>query len=568
MDGAPQKSGKDANGPGSRRGSIARLAADAVAGLMMQVVARVRPNLAEFLAERQLLIWGLAVVIGTAVAYVAIGFRLAIGIVQLPWLGTTSERVASAAAELDWYVVILAPAIGGLIVGLVLARMVPGHRAHGVADVIEARALHNSRIDPRTGFVSAVLSILSIGSGASVGREGPVVHLGATIAAVVEDRFALSPGARRTLLACGVASAISASFNAPIAGVLFAHEVILAHYAFRALVPIVIASVLGGVITRYHFDDAPAFHIPDYQISSAWEFPAFALLGLTCAAVSIAFQLALMGTERVAWKVPLPLWLRPCVGGLLIGAIAVFYPQVLGVGYETTDDALQRELPLVLALSLIVAKTAATAIALASRFAGGIFSPTLYLGAMTGSAFGLMAASTFPELGSSQGLYAILGMGAVAAAVLGAPLSTTLIVFELTGGYQMTIALLLTVSIAVGVSQAFLGHSLFYWQLGRRGLFLQDGPHKAILRRIKVADVMEPVGADPGGDYSAGPPKVWLLPSDTLEQALRAFDRSGQTRIVVVAEAGANEVVGHAERLAALDAYNKALIEAAEEEHK
>ncbi|MBU1210999.1 MAG: chloride channel protein [Alphaproteobacteria bacterium] len=515
-----------------------------------------------------MLVWLLALAISILVAYAAIGFRLLIGILQLPWLGTSSENVASAASSLPFWVVLAAPAIGGVLVGFLLEKYMPGRRAHGVADVIEARALHNSHIDPKVGLFSALLSAISIGAGASVGREGPIVHLGASIAAIMEDFFKLSQGARRTLLACGVAAAVSASFNAPIAGVLFAHEVILTHYAFRALVPTVIASVTAAVISRIHFGDATTFLIPDYSITSYWEFPAFALLGLTCAAVAIIFEVALMATDRLSWRFEMPLWARTGLGGLMVGAIAVFFPQVLGVGYEATNDALQRELPLILLLSLIVAKTAATAISLASRFAGGIFSPSLYLGAMTGSAFGLIATSVFPEIGSSQGLYAILGMGAVAASVLGAPLSTTLIVFELTGGYTMTIALLLTVSIAVGVTQAFLGHSLFYWQLGRRGLFLQEGPHKSIQRRLRVDAFMTPVDPEAEPIHLEDTEAPWLMATDTLERALREFDRSGTPRIAVVSSADPTLVIGHADRLKALNLFNKALIDAAVEEHR
>lgn len=525
-------------------------------------------NIRDFLADRQPLVWALALATGILVGYAALGFRLLIGIIQWPWLGTTSENVASAAAGLDWWVVLLAPAVGGVIVGLLLERAMPGRRAHGVADVIEARALHNSHIDPRVGFFSALLSAISLGSGASVGREGPIVHLGATIAALLENRFKLSAGARRSLLACGVAAAVSASFNAPIAGVLFAHEVILTHYAFRALVPTVIASVTAAVLARLYFGNDVAFLIPDYAITSYWEFPAFALLGVTCAAVAVIFEVALMATDRLSWRFDMPLWLRTGIGGLLVGAIGVFFPQVLGVGYEATNEALLRELPLTLLIWLIVAKTAATAISLACRFAGGIFSPSLYLGAMTGSAFGLIATAAFPEIGSSHGLYAILGMGAVAASVLGAPLSTTMIVFELTGGYTMTIALLLTVSISVGLSQACLGHSLFYWQLGRRGLFLQEGPHKSIQRRLRVDDFYTPVDPEAEAKRLEDEAAPWLVTTDTLERALREFDRSGLSRIAVVSASDPTLIIGHAERLKALNLFNKALIEAAVEEHR
>ncbi|HUS95414.1 MAG TPA: chloride channel protein [Hyphomicrobiaceae bacterium] len=533
------------------------------------VASRLSTNVSDFLADRQFLVWCLALAIGIGVAYAAISFRLLIGVVQLSWLGSRSENVFAAAAKVPWYVILLAPAMGGLIVGTLLHRFLPGRRAPGVADVIEARALGDCKIPVVQGLWGATLSILSLGFGASAGREGPVVHLGATLASWLEDRFQLSQGARRTLLASGAAAAVSASFNAPMAGVLFAHEVILAHYALRAFVPIVIASVAGAIIARIHLGNFPAFTVPEYSITSYLEFPAFALLGVTCAVVAIVFELALMTTERVAWSFKLPLWARPAIGGLMVGAIAVFFPQVLGVGYDATGMALTQQFELWLLLALIVAKTAATSITLASRFAGGVFSPSLYLGAMTGCAFGFIATSAFPEMASSNGLYALLGAGAVAGAVLGAPISSTLIVFELTGGYNMTIALLLTVSIAHGLTQAALGHSYFHWQLTKRGLSLQEGPHKEIMRRLNVSDFMTPLDADEPPPIAPDPDEdPWLTPSDTLEQALRTFDRDGVTRIAVVSASDTTRVVGWADRLIAISTFNRELIQSHEEEHK
>lgn len=543
-----------------------------IADAMSEVQQRAIDNTRRFLRERNLLVWLLAIVIGVSVAYAAILFRLTLTGVQFLWLGTVEESIVEAAKATPWFVVLAVPTLGGLVVGWMLETFQPNRRMLGVADVIEARALRDCKIDARGGFWSAIISAVALGFGASSGREGPVVHLGATIASFLEDRFTFDRSARRTLLASGVAAAVSASFNAPIAGVLFAHEVILAHYAPRAFVPITIASVISALLVRLHLGDTPAFMVPDHQISSVFEFPAFALLGLTCAVVAILFEVALMTTERVAWRFEMPLWLRPAVGGFIVGGIAIFLPEVLGVGYGATDMALGRELELAMLLALIVAKTAATAISLAFRFGSGIFSPALFLGAMTGGAYGAMAISMFPEISSSQGLYVLLGMGAVAGAVLGAPISTTVIVFELTGGgYAMTIALLLTVSIANGLTQAALGHSFFYWQLTRRGLSLQDGPHREIMQRLTVAQFMAPLGLAEGETRPPAPDRVkepWLLPGDTLERALRVFDSFGATRIAVVSGVDETRVVAYATRVAALAAFNRALIESHEEEHR
>ncbi len=530
---------------------------------------RMMPNLRAFLGERQLLVWAVALFIGIGSAYLAILFRTLIGLIQLPWLGTVSENVYAAATQTPWWVILMAPALGGLAVGLFLQYVMPGRRPHGVPDVMEARALFGCRIPAQTGLGSALVSVVSLGSGASAGREGPVVHLGATLASVLMDVFKFSHASRRTLLACGVAAAVSASFNAPIAGVLFAHEVILAHYAMRAFVPIVISSVAATIIARIHLGDFPAFFIPDYAITSYWEFPAFALLGVTCAGVAIAFQFTVVASNRVAESIDVPLWTRPVIGGLMVGMIAIWFPQVLGVGYDATDAALKHQFPLSLLLMLLVVKTIATAITLASRFGGGVFSPSLYLGAMCGGAFGIIAASFFPTVASSEGLYAIVGMGAVAAAVLGAPISTTLIVFELTGGYEMTIALLLAISVSTGLTQAVHGESFFQYLLSTRGIFLKDGPHKHIMRSLKVSEFMLPAESHISESLEDFEEEgAWLTPEDTVESALRAFDRTGHIRLPVMESQDTGKLAGWAEHLDALNTFNAALIEASEEEHK
>jgi CIC family chloride channel protein len=336
-----------------------------------------------------------------------------------------------------------------------------------------------------------------------------------------------------------------------------------------AFVPIVISSVAGGVLSRLWFGEVAAFVIPDYSLTSYWEIPAFALLGLTCAIVAIIFQFALIGTDYVARSITMPVWGRPIIGGILIGAIAIFFPDILGVGYETTDAALKASLPISLMLALLVAKTAATAITLASRFGGGIFSPALYLGAMTGGAFGLIAASLFPDMASSEGLYAIIGMGAVAAAVIGAPISTTMIVFELTGGYALTIALLFTVSIAVGISHAVSGRSYFHWQLESRGLFVSEGPHRYLFRTLRVRDFLETIPDDEEPEpFDPGEGNPYLRPGDTLETALRMFDNSGESTIPVVDTDDPTKIIGRAGQVRALAFFNRALIDLSVEEHR
>lgn len=522
------------------------------------------------LDDRQPIIWLLAAIIGMVVGYCVLGFRIVIGVVQHLWLGHPGEEVvASLAAGKPWWLILMAPMLGGLAVGLFIKYALPKRRAEGVADVIEAKAIGGAKIDLVHGLGSALVSAVSLGSGASSGREGPAVHLGAAFASAIERQFNLPPAARRTLLGCGVAAAVSASFNAPIAGILFALEVVLAHYATRAFIPIVIASVGATLITRNHLGDFPAFGVPQYEITSYWEFPAFALLGITCGVVAILFQFAAMMADGVARRVPCKLWLRPVVGGFMIGTIGIFLPEVLGVGYEATNAALTQKFTLVMLIALLVAKTAATAITLASRFGGGVFSPSLYLGAMTGAAFGIIASSVFPEYASSIGLYAIVGMGAVSAAVLGAPISTALIVFELTLDYEVVIAVLPAISLASGMMQAVHGQSFFHWQLSQRGLFLHEGPHQHIVRSMRVSEFLTPLTPE----EETEPPEVGediplLTPDDTLQAALRAFDTGSYTRIPVVDGADTSRVLGWASYTTALATYNRALVDANVEEHR
>jgi CIC family chloride channel protein len=526
------------------------------------------PNLKQFRESRQPTVWLLAPLIGLATGVAAIGFRLAIGAFQWPWLQDMSENVAMAAREQPWWVIVLAPAAGGLLVGLMLRYLLTAKRTGAVPDVMEARVNAGRGLDLKQGLLSALASALSLGAGASAGREGPIVHLGATIAAAASNRLSLPNAARRTLLASGAAGAVAASFNAPIAGVLFAQEVILGHFSISTFVPLVLSAVVATILSQAWFGDVAAFVVPSYRIVSYLEVPAFVLLGIVAAGVAVVFQLTVLSVDWFARNLKMPLVARPAVGGLLIGIIAVWFPEVLGVGYDTTDAALKDQLAIHIMIILIVLKTIATAIALGSRFGGGVFSPALYLGAMTGGAFGLIAANAFPEVGSSEGLYAILGMGAVTAAVLGAPISTTVMVFELTGGFELSLALLLTVAIANGINQMILGRSFFQAQLESRGIVLHEGPHRTVMRDIRVSDIMRPLQDGDPVVLPEGERERALQADETLETALRAFDTMGAERLPVVETHDRSKIVGWASQSRALSAFNKALIAASVEEHR
>ncbi len=516
--------------------------------------------------SRQPAVWLVALGVGIVAGYATIVFRLFIDLVSLTTFGATEASYLEIVQGLPGWQLILMPTLGGLAVGLILKYWLRQDRAHGVPDIIEARALHHGEIKLSDGLKSAVVSAVSLGAGASTGREGPAAHLGASLSSIFTRQLKCPPRVARILLAAGAASAVAASFNAPIAGVMFALEVILGYYTARAFAPIVIASVAGALICRLHIGDMPAFQLPDYGIKSIFEVPAFALLGVVAGLTAVLFMRSTLAAENLATRIKVPLWIRPALGGFLIGLIALAFPHVLGVGYGAVDAALKGSYGLLLLLALIAAKMVATSISLGSRFGGGVFSPSLFLGAMVGAAFGIIASGLAPGLASEVGLYAIIGMGAVSAAILGAPISTTLIVFELTGDYGTMIALMIATSIATVLNQAMFGRSFFHLLVERRGHHIADGPQRLLLETLRVRDVMTSDTSAMGQDQDEALPT--LNPEDPIEQVFKLFEQNETETILVVERSDPKQILGYVYYRRALEIFNKSLIEANIEEHR
>ncbi len=570
-------------------------------------------SLQALIRNEKIVLAGLAVVLGLLGGGSAIAFREAISAVQVLFYGDGSELLATHARSMPWWHILAATTLGGLVVGLLVQWLTPDKRPHGVADVIEASALRGGRMSLRAGGSAMLISAISLGAGASTGREGPVVHLGATLSAFVADRLRLGRSMAQTLLGCGVAAAVAASFNAPIAGVFFALEVVVGSYALAAFAPIVVASVTGTIISRMYFGNFPAFIIPPHEITSFLEFPAFALLGGLSAVLSIAlvWSVGMVQDRTEEWHIPV--WLRPALGGAAVGGIALMFPEVLGVGYEATDQALKEELALWLLIALVAAKLAATAISLGCGFGGGVFSPSLFLGAMLGGAFGLVATLFQPELSSGHGAYTIVGMGAVAGAVLGAPISTILMIFELTGDYSLTIAVMIATVISSQVMSHYYADSFFVWLLGRRRISLEGGREARALRATYVGETMKQdfLTVGPGAALSEiraklqrsgyaelfvvddqqqlcgtitltdlaenafdtshddtlcardvlrpNPPALTV--DDTLERAVRLMDGAGEEHIAVMDSEKAHHLVGVLHQRDVMQAYHRAFLE-------
>ena len=524
--------------------------------------------------------WFIALAIGAAAGTAAVIFRLGIYAIQTTAYGTDDVlTLHSFAAGLAWYQILIIPICGGLIVGLILHWFTDDGRVRSVADVIEGAALAEGRVEVRRGLASAAASMITLSTGGSTGREGPVVHLAAVISTAVCRWINASGITGRDLLGCAVAAAVSASFNAPIAGALFALEVVLRHFAVHAFAPIVIASAAGTVINRLVFGDVTEFTLTTQNALGFYvELPAFLILGFVCGLVAVILMKAIFWADDfgsyVQRETGLPRYLRPAVAGAFLGAIAIWWPHIIGVGYETTSAALTGSLLLHEAIVFVVLKVIAVAITMGGRMGGGVFSPSLMIGALTGLAFGAIATSIFPTVSGSETLYALAGMGAVAAAVLGAPISTTLIVFELTGDWQTGLAVMVAVSMSTALSSRLVDRSFFLTQLERRNVHLAAGPQAYLLATFKVSSIMRRMD-DP---RAASEEDCWQLIQDglyidgnaTLEQAMPIFERASPTFIPVVTLGGEDappELWGALFQVDALRAMNRALAATAAEEH-
>jgi CIC family chloride channel protein len=522
-------------------------------------------------------VWGLGVAVGVAAGYAAIGFRLSIAGLQTLLYGADDETIHSMAADLNPLIVIVIPILGGWLVGWTLHHFTDGKRALSVADVIEAAALRDGRVNRREGLASAFASFVTLSAGGSMGREGPVVHLAATLSSWVQEKARMTGLEARDILGCAVAAAVSASFNAPLAGALFALEVVLRHYAVHAFGPIVAASIAGAVISRVHMGDVTEYTLPIHTLEFYWEIPAFALLGGVCGLVAVIMIRAMFLAERAGDRAQLRLGLsdmqRPALAGAALGVIAVAFPHIIGVGYETTSRALTVSLDFWTCVLFAIVKCAAVAITFGGRMGGGVFSPSLMLGALTGAAFGAAATAIFPEASGSVGLYALAGMGAVAAAVLGAPISTTLIVFELTADYQAAMAVMISVSLATGVAHRFVRKSFFLTQLARAGVNLTEGPQSFAARAMRVRGYMRLRGDDNAAPDTACETLIeqgaYLRRDDSIAFALSVFDRLKGPFVPVVDEAedGSTELVGALYHVDALKALNRVYAATYSEEH-
>lgn len=410
---------------------------------------------------------------------------------------------------------IVIPAIGGLLAGPIIAYFASEAKGHGVPEVMQAIALRGGRIRPRVVVAKIMASALCLGSGGSAGREGPIVQVGAALGSTVGQWLHLSEARIRNLVACGSAAGIAATFNAPIAGVIFAMEIILGEFHLGDLGSVILAAVTSSTLARVFLGDAPAFSIPEYGVKTPWEVLLYALLGIAAALTAVYFIKVLYWFEDLfdGWRFPNAF--KPAVGGFLIGALGFGYPVLLvgaglsspekaplglpisahipfifGSGFNVIEGALLNDLVLSITLGLILLKPLATAFTLGSGNSGGVFAPSLVSGAVLGNAFGQIVERIQPAATGGPGAFALVGMAAVFAGAARAPFTAILIVFEMTDDYRMIVPLMAGVIVSVLVAERLHRESIYTLKLVRRGIHLKRGMDIDIMESVRVEEVM------------------------------------------------------------------------------
>ncbi|MEU3985936.1 chloride channel protein [Streptomyces sp. NPDC026672] len=431
---------------------------------------------------------------------------------HVPWLGP--------------YFVLLAPVVGGLLYGPLVNRFAKEARGHGVPEVMLAVAQRGGRISPKVAVVKTLASALCIGSGGSVGREGPIVQIGSALGSTLGRVTKVTEARMKLLVACGAAGGIAATFNAPLAGVFFAMELILGTFSAEAFGATVLASVTASVIGRAAFGNTPFLSLPDFHVDHLAQYGLFAALGIGAAVVGVGFSRFLYLIEDACdWLWRGPEWLRPAVGGLVLGVLLLALPEMYGVGYPVLEKATEGGYAVGFLLLLLAGKMLATSLTIGIGGSGGVFAPSLFIGAMLGSAYGVGVHHLVPGSAGAVGAYALVGMGTVFAGAARAPITAVVILFELTSEYSIILPLMLAIVLATATSRLLSHDTIYTLKLRRRGIDLEGAAPGARIGTQRVDAVMEPLPSP-------------LAASTTLADAADLLSLSGHGALPVIDETG------------------------------
>jgi CIC family chloride channel protein len=458
------------------------------------------------------------------------------------------------------------PIVGGLVYGPLIQRYAREARGHGVPEVMLAVAENGGRIRPPVVVVKALASAITIGTGGSVGREGPIVQIGSALASTLGQLVRVSENRLRIIVACGAAGGIAATFNAPITGLFFGFEIVLREFSLDALVATSLSAVTADVISRAFFGSAPFFTAVPHglSISNDTTYLLIAALAIVAGLIGLGFKTVLYGLEDYVdelWK-GRPEWARPAVGGIGLGLLLLALPQMYGVGYPVMDSVIAGHVVVGLVILFLVGKLAATSLTLSIGGSGGVFAPSLFMGAMAGMAYGEGVHALFGSSVGPPALYAVVAMGGVFAAAAQAPLTAIASVVEMTGNFGITLPIMLTSGVASAISKQLSYGSIYTTKLLRRGIDIEQPKTTNILGSLTVADVMQPVASLNGDAHLLSPAQAaeqgwsstddrWrdvagvvsevrepqeLFRDETLEQALRQLTMYGHTGLPVLSD--------------------------------
>jgi chloride channel protein, CIC family len=469
----------------------------------------------------------MALIVGAGSGLGAAAFRELI--YCFTWLFTGHETFgqqghASSAhlAFLGIFFVLIVPVIAGALYGPLIQRFAREARGHGVPEVMLSVAENGGRIRPAVTVVKALASALCIGGGGSVGREGPIVQIGSALASTFGQLVRMSEGRLRVIVACGAAGGISATFNAPLTGLFFGFEIVLKEFSLDALSATIVSAVTADVISRGFFGGAPFFGaIPhDMGVGNDFTYLLIAVLGIAAGLIGVAFQKTLYKGEDAAdalWR-GRPEWLRPVAGGLLLGLLLLFLPQMYGVGYPVMDRVLANHYVLWFVVILLIGKILAASLTLWIGGSGGVFAPSLFIGAAAGTAFGLLVNQVFGPAVGPPALYGVVAMGGVFAAAAQAPLTAIASVAEMTGNFTLTLPIMLTCGIAAQLAKRITYGSIYTTKLLRRGVDIERPKATGALQALTVEEAMQPLHTSDGLSRALAPP-------DTAERAVTSERR-------------------------------------------
>ncbi len=440
-----------------------------------------------------------ALVVGIGSGLGAVLFRWLIKTVQTLAYGGLGGLIQSASP----FLLLIIPALGGIIYGPLIYRFAREAKGHGVPEVMEAVALRGGRIRPRVAVVKSLASAICIGTGGSVGREGPIAQIGSALGSTLGQLLHLSDERVRNLVACGAAGGIAATFNAPIAGSIFALEVILGRLEVTYFGSVVISSVTAAVVAHAFEKATFAFSVTPYALISSWELIFYTAMGVLAGVGAVGFTRLLYACEDLWDRIQMPEYTKPVLGGLLLGALGLFtlkgadgFPRVFGVGYGSIGDVLLGNLTFQIVLGLFFFKMLATVLTLGAGGSGGIFAPSLFMGAMMGSAFGRIVHHMFPAISAPAGAYALVGMAAFFSAAAHAPVTAILILFEMTGDYRIILPLMLATVVSTLVARVISHESIYTLKLTRRGINLEQGHDIDVMQGVTVGEAMTPEACD------------------------------------------------------------------------